>query len=158
MPNRGDEIRSADVAQLAVVASVAVAGGAQSVSSSAQTVLQFSAADLYDTTGMHDPAVNNTRTTIITAGQYIFIVYVDWNANATGNRTLYIQRTRAGVTSFLPYGINEPAAVGGFAHELNLIATDQAIAGDYYEAVGFQTSGTARIVAVATFTALRIGS
>lgn len=62
-------------------------GAAQTVNFSTDTAIQFNGTDLYDTDAMHDPATNNTRITLQTAGIYIFHAGLLISAGAAGNWT-----------------------------------------------------------------------
>ena len=157
MPNAGDEILAEHLTQLNAVALVARASGAQSITSGVLTQLQFAAADLADTDGMHDPVTNNTRATIVRDGWHLFIINPTWGSNATGERTIEFYRTRASVQTQIFFVETEnPCATA--AHRQQLVALDQALVGDYYEAYVYQTSGTAKLITAATLAVIRLGS
>lgn len=93
--------------------------------------------ELYDTDGIHDPAVNSSRLTCKTSGAYEVVGGVEWASNATGRRMVGIALN----------GVNPPAlgmdarnAVSGdttchtATHQLRLAVND------YVELVVFQAS------------------
>lgn len=57
----------------------------QSIPNGAFTAITWNQED-YDTDGMHDNAVNNSRITIQTAGKYFVFVGMDWAASNVGRR------------------------------------------------------------------------
>lgn len=48
-------------------------------------------AELYDNGAMHDNAVNNSRLTCTKAGAHILVAQIDWPANATGARGMWLR-------------------------------------------------------------------
>ena len=83
----------------------------------------------YDTDGMHDPATNNTRLTIKTAGLYLITGRIDIQTNANaGRRTLYLQKNATVSTD-----IARQDVAGGSAAALKATALVECAVGDYFE-------------------------
>ena len=87
---------------------------------------------------MHDNVTNNSRVTITTTGTYQVSARISWTANATGRRTMQLNKNGTGIDSI---GIANPGAsdpaICYHSAEYNLTA------GDYLEIQGIQTSGGA---------------
>lgn len=108
--------------------------GVQSINDSSLTKLTFDS-ETFDTDTLHDNATNNTRLTASITGKYQIYATVSFATNTTGIRELAIQHNnsnyilddiRAPITGF-----NSFVAVSGVYH---------LAAGDYIEAVVYQTS------------------
>jgi hypothetical protein len=67
----------------------------QSITDTTWTVLAFNT-EAFDTDTMHDNVTNNSRLTATTAGKYLIIGLVEWQANVTGVRGFRI--TKNGTT------------------------------------------------------------
>lgn len=90
--------------------------------------------ETYDTDGMHDPATNNSRITIVTPGLYDLKGMLFWNTNATGMRGAQIRLNGTG------------ALVYDFRPTTTTVVQETVIetylnAGDYIELCAYQNSG-----------------
>jgi hypothetical protein len=121
---------------------------AQSIPTSAYTAIAFATED-YDNeatasylsgTGMHDPATNNTRITIQTAGTYLLTGQIGWAGNATGRRG-----SRWDVNGVVLAGgqsIWAQGSANGLAYPAPVMLVPLNV-GDFVELKGFQESGAA---------------
>ena len=99
------------------------------------TVLPFNSED-HDTDTMHDPAINNSRITINTAGVYILFVNLQWvNGATTGVREAFIRKNG---TDYLAK--NPVATTDWVGHSVGVVA--QLAANDYVEALVYHTYGS----------------
>lgn len=128
----------------------AVKTAAQSIPNSTVTAITFPQTDEYDTDGMHDPAVNNTRITIKTPGLYELTADASWGTGTTGRRQLhFLKNGTTVIRSVQDQAQNEAAAWHG-----NLIVAHALLAaGDYVEVMCFHTQGAALNVDQASFDA-----
>lgn len=111
----------------------------QSISNSTNTAISF------DTTRWHKPTAsmwegvtNPTRVTIRKPGLYTMTGHINWDANGTGARFVWLQingTTRIGQ-------MNVPAD-GVFGSAITVTGEYEFAAGDYVELFVFQTSGGA---------------
>jgi len=92
----------------------------------------------YDSDGMHDTVTNNNRITCKTAGVYVITTNVEFVANGTGNRQLYI---RLNGSTVIGYVTDVPS--GSVAHIANLTVPYALVVNDYLEVLVAQTSGAA---------------
>lgn len=96
------------------------------------------AAESYDIGTMHDNSTNPTRITIPsgTSGSYLFKGQVQFAANATGRREVYIYKNGSLIAT------NQvPSASAGFDTTVEISTQDNASAGDYYELYAYQNRG-----------------
>tara|TARA_R110000868_G_scaffold296804_1_gene557170 strand:+ start:227 stop:1078 length:852 start_codon:yes stop_codon:yes gene_type:complete len=110
----------------------------QSISNATFTAKSFPGTDVYDTDGFHDPATNNSRITIPTGlgGYYLVYGQVNWDANATGRRLLYIRKN--GTAIYFVEGFASSASI----YPTNTVSIiDNFAAGDYLELFVYQNSG-----------------
>jgi len=92
----------------------------------------------YDTDGIHDTAVNNSRLTCRTAGKYLIGTLLRWEAKAAGGRCVYL------VLNGAPrIGISEMQAVtyAGWNTSHCLFRVWDFAVGDYVQVVVYQDSG-----------------
>lgn len=91
----------------------------------------------YDSAGLHSTVSNTERLTVTEAGLYTIGVSVQYAANATGIRQIYLRVN--GTTYVASNGYQAPTVSdGGYAS----VTTDYELAAtDYVEAVAFQRSG-----------------
>lgn len=112
----------------------------QSIANSATTSVTFDTED-FDDGGMHSTTSNTSRITIPTGGAGTYMVggMVEFAANATGQRTIYVvlngTATQATVTNV--------TASGTVASRLACATLVQVVAGDYLELQVNQNSGGA---------------
>jgi hypothetical protein len=127
---------------------------AQSIATASYTALQFATED-YDNeatasylsgTGMHDPAVNNTRITIQTAGTYLLTGQCGWAGNTTGRRGMRWDVN--GVVLAGAQSIWAPSTTQGIAIPAPVLMVPLSV-GDFVELKAFQESGGA-LATVAT--------
>ncbi|MGY0232749.1 hypothetical protein [Longispora urticae] len=112
---------------------------AQSVPNATFTGITFTGTDIKDTDGMHNPAVNPSRFTAVTAGWYLVQATLSYAANSTGLRIVGFMLNADGVVHYaqqLP-----TVTTGGSATTLTTSGMVLLAAGQYVEVVGYQTSG-----------------
>lgn len=113
---------------------------AQSISSATNTALAFNT-ERYDQDGLgtstiHDNTVNNTRLICRVAGKYSIGGNVEWAANATGVRDVFL---RLNGSAYIAYSRFSTVVASTIQQG---IATDWELAvNDYVELVVFQNSG-----------------
>lgn len=112
----------------------------QSLTSATATAIAWDAADSFDTEAIHDPATNNTRLTVRTAGKYRIYGALVFAAGATGERAIAFRK--GGITWL---GGDQRAANSTAANQTVVSASTTAdlAAGDYVEMWGEQVSGGA---------------
>lgn len=110
----------------------------QSILNNTATAIQFNAED-YDTTDIHNLAVNNTRITIPSggAGLWKFDAQVKFAASAVGNRTIAIYKNGSEVAR------SDHLNIGANTMSVQVSFEDNAASIDYYEVYVIQTSGGA---------------
>jgi len=110
----------------------------QSISNNTDTALTWNT-ETFDTNGLHDNAVNNSRLTAQVAGKYQVSGGARFDTNGTGRRQLYIKKNGTSIYSLL-----EPAAPNASVPTVYVITglVDLAV-GDYVELWVFQNSGGA---------------
>jgi hypothetical protein len=111
----------------------------QSVPNNTWTAITLDGSDVFDQGGLHDPATNNSRATVPTGGDGGFLVIgqLGFAANATGVRAVRLLVNGAVI---IARGI-EPAPSGSEPQFLTVATLVPAVATDYFELFGFQTSG-----------------
>lgn len=123
----------------------------------------FDDADTYDTDSMHDPAgAHPSRMTVNTEGVYLFLATVVFAANAVGVRGLGFRSNGSGVETF--YEV--PTMPITLQHDISCSVVVPMSAGDYMEAIVYQSSGGALNAGsndsttgvFTTFTAARLGA
>ncbi len=90
----------------------------------------------YDTDGIHDNAVNNSRLTCQTVGKYLIVGNIRISSNATALRALSIKLNN---TSY--WGQLAIQAVNGTVTVPNVTTVIDMGVGDYVELAAYQTSG-----------------
>ncbi len=109
----------------------------QSVPNVTPTVLAMDS-EAFDTDGMHDPIINNSRITIQTAGKYLCYVLITYAANATGIRECQLRLNGS------PKAFTDQTSVSvSGAGTPHLVTVLDLIVGDYIEAWAYQSSGGA---------------
>lgn len=106
---------------------------AQLAADATQLVLAFNS-ERYDTNGMHDTAVNNSRITINTAGLYLVTAQVDW---APGTYDYASVAIRLNGATFLAI-TDAPVTSGIFGNSRAVATVYKFIVGDYVETRVFQ--------------------
>ena len=107
----------------------------QSVANSTETALAFNS-ERFDNDTIHDTSSNNSRLTCKTAGLYLIVANVRWDANTTGGRVLNI-RLNGGTKIAESAAAPTPSSV--MSHNLTTIY--QLAVNDYVEVVATQFSG-----------------
>ena len=117
--------------------SIYQAGAGQTPANATETLLTFDA-EFFDTNGFHSTSTNTERITIPTgyAGKYLITLVNRWNANATGERNMYIKVNNATTIE----------AGSGFGSSANTIMLSRSVilnlsVGDYLTFSAQQTSG-----------------
>ncbi len=107
----------------------------QSIPNNTTTVLTWDL-ETYDTDGMHDNVVNNSRITIQTPGKYLVWANADFLSNATGVReiSLFLNAARVAITT---QGV---VSIGTRPSFITMRVMD-LVASDFVEVLVFQTSG-----------------
>lgn len=108
----------------------------QSIANSTATTLAFNS-ERYDTDTIHDPSTNNERLTCKTAGIYLISATVQFQANATGYRSLSLAVN--GTISIS--GVVQPATAGGIVTQINVGGIYPLAVNDYVIVQASQTSG-----------------
>jgi hypothetical protein len=111
---------------------------AQSIPDITYTIVAFDTEDA-DTDNMHDPVTNNSRITIQTAGRYLFIARGQLQA-AIADKIIYWQILKNGTTLVMASKWTPSVAT---SPHLFVVALDDAIVGDYYEARIYHNYGVA---------------
>jgi len=99
------------------------------------TVLPFTL-ERYDTDGIHDNVISNSRLTCQTAGKYLIVANISWAGNAAGYRRLNIWKN--GAVWLNQIGANAPDA--GFL-SVECATIYDLIVGDYVEVRVYQNCG-----------------
>lgn len=107
----------------------------KSIADSTQTIVDFDA-ETYDTASLHDNSTNNTRLTIPYAGKYSTSAAIEFAANGTGLRGIYLRIN--GTTYIAGHSTSGNATVNT---TLSIETKYQFSVGDYIECSVFQTSG-----------------
>lgn len=107
----------------------------KSITDSTQTIVDFDA-ETYDTASLHDNSTNNTRLTIPYAGKYSTSAAIEFAANGTGLRGIYLRIN--GTTYIAGHSTSGNATVNT---TLSIETKYQFSVGDYIECSVFQTSG-----------------
>lgn len=107
----------------------------QSISTATLTTLTFNS-ERYDTGAMHSTSTNTSRLTVPKPGVYLVGGHVEFAANATGQRGLYLYLNGA---TYLAYDIHDASAANETAVTVSTV--DQFVVGDYVELRVYQSSG-----------------
>lgn len=95
-------------------------------------------AEQYDTDWLHDLETNNSRLTAPITGTYRVSGFVEYEANATGYRELYIRKGGSSI-----FGLNRVPSLGGSVTTPVFVAADVYLAdNEYVELVTKHTAGT----------------
>lgn len=114
---------------------------AQSIATTAAwTAVAFNTEDA-DTATMHDTVTNNTRITIPNTGIYIVTLGWEWAANVTGRRGAGIRVNGSGAGGPTKGYAIKDASANAVSSEIS--RNIKLTAGQYIEAVAFQSSGGA---------------
>jgi len=118
----------------------ASASGSQSIANNTVTALTWNTEE-FDTNTFHSTATNTSRLTIPSGkdGYYLFTASMYWDTNATGYRSIVVKKNGSTTLLVLPELLGSTVASGGAS--MSVIAS--AVATDYFEVYGRQTSGGA---------------
>lgn len=108
-----------------------------SIPNTTETNLTFNT-DIYDTDTMHSIVANTDRVYVKTAGKYIFIATIDWAANVTGIRILYI-KDKIGET----WARDTDHSLANFTFSQQCAFIADCAVNDYFTARVYQSSGGA---------------
>ena len=113
----------------------------QSIPTAALTTMNWDAEE-YDTDNIHDNVTNNSRLTVPAGITQVRVSgQVRWEGNATGERQFIIQKNGVNVEGagahYIPAGTTSNRVFGATTPALSVVA------GDYFTAVVFQSSGVA---------------
>lgn len=99
--------------------------------------------ETYDTDTIHDPATNNSRLTVRSAGLYNIWANVFWAGNATGARVVQVRKNSAGSSTGGTGLMLAEMKTAGSALASNAFVTREVFlaAGDYVETFAYQNSG-----------------
>jgi hypothetical protein len=127
------------------------ASGTLSIPASTVTAITF-ATEAFDTTGMHDPAVNPSRVTAAVAGTYLAVGGLFWTAQAIDSATFLLARLAKSGTviegSRSYYPPISSLATNGMAQ--NVSAVIDLTVGQYVQLEAFHDSVSARTVNLAS--------
>lgn len=110
----------------------------QSVATSSNTVLTYNS-ERYDTDTIHSTVSNTGRLTATTAGKYLIISLVQFEANTTGFRQINIRLNGA---TTIARAQHDAVTVASIASIEIAVCTYDLAATDYVETVAFQDSGS----------------
>lgn len=121
---------------------------AQSVAHNTTTTMACDSQN-FDNDGMHDPVTNNSRITAQTAGRYVFLVNISWDADSTGIRRIgFVVNGTTTLSGQLTFDATSSLSAGmGSVRAITLAV------GDYVEITTQQTSGGALDTFMREFTA-----
>lgn len=111
----------------------------QSIPNNVATALTFTA-ESFDTNGMHDNVVNNSRLTVTIAGKYIIQGQITFNTSSGGAKRVEIRKNGTTVVATFKERIDD----GTDTPELSIIQVhdlEEFIVGDFVELLAFQDSG-----------------
>ena len=115
----------------------------QSIASSTNTLISYTAADIYDSDSMHDPVGSPTLVTFNTAGVYTLSASCQFAANNTGRRDAAFNLTST-VTGGADLGnTQDNAPLAGIPSAMSCNGIMKFNAGDTAGFLVFQTSGGA---------------
>ncbi len=121
---------------------------ATNVPSVTATAIPFDGED-YDTDGMHDNAVNNTRITINTNGKYSIGGQIEWETAGSGQWLGVFLRLN-GVT-VIGWGKEDRIAGGAGDENASLVNVQREfVAGDFVELMAFRDGGPAALDVLVT--------
>ena len=112
----------------------------QLVANGASMVLAFDT-ERYDTAGMHNPSVNNSRLVAPIPGIYLVTAEVDWTTNTSNQRVLALSKNGGLTGTTVGEVAGGPSDVGGFSIQ-EVTAQVRLNANDYVEVVVSQQSGS----------------
>lgn len=108
----------------------------QNIANTTEVAIQFDT-EAHDVDGWVDLATNNTRVTAPAADKVTVKAGLSWAGNNTGVRVLHLRKN--GTTNIAS---DVRAVPGALAPTIQCVAVDDdAAAGDYYELIGYQSSG-----------------
>lgn len=112
----------------------------QTITSGANTALQFNDErwDLGAPAEQHDTVTNNTRLTCVVPGLYVFDGSVEFAANVTGHRGLYV---RVGGTNIIEFDNRMAITTAAEPTRMTISGQWRLAATEYLELVVQQTSG-----------------
>lgn len=117
-------------------------GSDHAVASGSNTVIGWDA-ESYDTDGIHDNTVNNSRLTVpVGASKVIVSAQVRWDSNSSGTREILLYKNGSGTYAGRPFQHIEAQAdrtVQSFVSPVLAVTP-----GDYFELVAWQDSGALR--------------
>lgn len=117
----------------------------QSVNNGTQTSVIYNASDLWDTPSGHSTSTNPERITVPDAGLYLIGAHVNWAANATGDRVVFL--SLFGVGGIPGGAMDIPAVAGGRPTEMVVQTLTKFTAGQTFTVETFQTFGGALNIA-----------
>ena len=126
---------------------------AQACASGTNTALNFDTED-WDTDGYHDTVTNNTRLTLPFTGKFLITGWIPWAPqNTTSRRNLEVLKNG----SVMEMRNETMAASSGAGEPNNTIAVMvNGVAGDYYELIAWQNSGSSLSSSHTSATDLRV--
>ncbi len=107
----------------------------ETISNSTDTALTFDT-ETWDTDTMHSTVSNTSRLTFTTGGMYILTCGVQWAANATGSRIVWVR-----VNGTTVYGYNQRINLSAVPFTMEVTGIYKATANDYAECLVRQSSG-----------------
>ena len=105
--------------------------------------------ETYDTASMYSAGAP-TRVTIPLSGIYLVTAVIEWGADDTGNRRLFL---RSGGSLYLEWDYN----FSGNGREQSIASTRYFASGEYLEVLGYQNSGGALNGQLLNFSVLLLG-
>ncbi len=113
----------------------------QSISHATSVAVQYDGTDLFDTDGFHDPASNNTRFTVPTDcdGLYMCLAEVRFDANSTYSQRRQIAFKTNGGAAFAVQNIFPDSPAND--QVVQVVGYTDLVATDYVECHVYQTTG-----------------
>lgn len=146
-----------NLAEVATVKRCRVTTTGASIANNIDTVVAWDGTETYDPAGWHSTVTNPSRITVDASGVYLVRAQLGYDAQATNTRGCYL-RTNGTVTVAAVQQAISTAATPTIVPAMDVI---EAAAGDYFEVVAFQSSGSALGVSAITvyscFVVVRLG-
>jgi len=130
---------------------------AKTVAAGSLLTIQFDGADTFDTDGMHNPSVNNTRVTINTDGVYLVAGHVEWQSVGTAASSERITQIRLSGSSTIAGQAHKAASTDSNPVISSVTAVTYLTAGSYLELRVANGDSASKDVAAATLTVAWLG-
>lgn len=109
---------------------------AQTITTATSTTLTFDT-ERWDTGALHSTSSNTDRLVGPVAGKYMVTASIEWAANVTGDRLLWIEDSAGNIVAI----VSQPPSTGGAVTRQSVTTTVDLTAADYVIVRVFQNSG-----------------